>query len=105
MYVARSAAYPAKSGVDEGVEPGDQRTMKGSAGEVSSCAYWIGSDEKIRTNARVLKLPRKQDAGQQYAITPVKTFEVLTNVIQECTKILSTARTLIASLHAFVESL
>ncbi len=79
LYAASSAAYPAKSGVDGGVELGDQSTMKGSAGEFSSGAYLIGSDGEVRANAKVLEELRKQGAGQKIWDHTVKTFEAVTN--------------------------
>ena len=65
LYSTSSAVYPAKSEVDGAVEPGDQSTMKGKAGEVSSCAYLIGSNGKVRVDVMILEQPRKQGAGQR----------------------------------------
>lgn len=79
VYAATSAAYPAKSGVHGGVELKDQSTMKGSAGEVGSGAYLIGSDGEFRANVKVLEELRKQGAGQKIWDHTVKTCEAVTN--------------------------
>ena len=79
LYAASSAAYPAKSGVDGAVELGDQSTIKGSTGEVSSGAYLIGSDGEFRANVKVLEELRKQGAGQKIWDHTVETCEAVTN--------------------------
>ena len=79
LYAATSAAYPAKSGVHGGVKLDDQSTIKGSAGEVGSGAYLIGSDGEFRANIKVLEELRKQGAGQKIWDHTVETYEAVTN--------------------------
>ena len=79
LYAVTSAAYPAKSGVHGGVGLKDQSTMKGSAGEVGSGAYLIGSDGEFRANVGVLEELRRQGAGQKIWDHTVETCEAVTN--------------------------
>lgn len=79
LYAATSAAYPAKSGVHGGVELKDQSIVKGSAGEVGSGAYLIGSDGEFRANVGVLEELRRQGAGQKIWDHTVETCEAVTN--------------------------
>ena len=65
---ASSAVYPAKCGVDGGVEPGNQSTPKGSVGEVSSSAYLIGSDKKWGQMQGSLDSRGSNAHGRRYGI-------------------------------------
>ena len=75
LYAATSAAYPPKVGQKGGVEVGDGQVKKGSAGEIGSGAYLIGSDGELRANEKVLKDLRDKDAGAKVWAHTMKTFE------------------------------
>ena len=75
LYAATSAAYPPKAGEGGGVEVGDGDVKKGSAGEIGSGAYFIGSDGELRANEKVLKELRGKDAGAKVWGNTVKIFE------------------------------
>ncbi|CAD6584834.1 MAG: hypothetical protein ASARMPREDX12_001764 [Alectoria sarmentosa] len=75
LYAATSAAYPPKGGEKGGVEVGDGKVKKGSAGEIGSGAYLIGSDGEFRANEKVLKELRGEDAGAKIWGHAMKIFE------------------------------
>ena len=70
LYAATSSAYPPKGGEKGGIE-----VKKGSAGEIGSGAYLIGSDGDVRANEKVLKELRGKDAGAKVWEHTMKTFE------------------------------
>ena len=74
LYAATSAAYPPKAG-EGGVEVGDGEVKKGSAGEIGTGAYFIGSDGEMRASAKVLKELRSKDAGAKVWAHTMKLFE------------------------------
>lgn len=78
LYAATSAAYPAMAGEEGGVEVEDGKVMKGSAGEVGSGAYLIGSEGELKANEKVLKELRGKDAGAKIWAHTVKMFESVT---------------------------
>ena len=75
LYAATSAAYPPKAGEKGGVEVEDGQVKKGSAGEVGSGAYLIGSDGELRANEKVLKNLRGKDAGAKVWAHTMEMFE------------------------------
>ena len=75
LYAATSAAYPPSAGEKRGVEVGEDGVKKGSAGEVGSGAYLIGSDGEMRANEKVLMGMRNQDAGTKIWEHTMKMFE------------------------------
>ena len=75
LYAATSAAYPPKGGGKRGVEIEDGEVKKGSAGEIGSGAYLVGSDGDVRANEKMLKELRGKDAGAQGWEHTIKTFE------------------------------
>ena len=77
LYAATSAVYPPKAGAKCGVEPGDGKVKKGSAGEVGSGAYLIGSDGELRANEKVLKELRGKDAGAKIWAHTMTAFETV----------------------------
>ena len=77
LYAATSAAYPAKSGNEGGVDMGNEKVMKGSTGEIGSGAYLIGSDGELRANEKALKELRSKGAGQQIWEQTIHTFDTV----------------------------
>ncbi|KAK3172250.1 hypothetical protein OEA41_005570 [Lepraria neglecta] len=77
LYAATSAAYPAKSGNEGGVDMGNEKVMKGSTGEIGSGAYLIGSDGEFRANEKALKELRSKGAGQQIWEQTLHTFDTV----------------------------
>ena len=75
LFAATSAAYPPKAGEKGGVEVGDGKVKKGSAGEIGSGAYLVGADGEVRANEKVLKELRGQDARAKIWAHTMKTFE------------------------------
>ena len=75
LYAATSAVYPPKAGEKGGMEVGDGKVKKGSAGEIGSGAYFIGSDGELRANEKVLMQLRGQDAGTKIWTHTTKLFE------------------------------
>ncbi len=75
LYAATGAAYPPKAGENGGVEVADGGVKKGSAGEIGSGAYFIGSEGEFRANEKVLKELRGQDAGAKIWTHTMKMFE------------------------------
>ena len=75
LYAATSAAYPPKAGEEGGVEVGDGEVKKGSAGEIGTGAYFIGSDGERRANEKLLKELRGKDAGAKVWAHTMKLFE------------------------------
>ena len=75
LYAATSAAYPPKAGEEGGVEVGDGDVKKGSAGEIGTGAYFIGSDGERRANEKLLKELRGKDAGAKVWAHTMKLFE------------------------------
>lgn len=75
LYAATSAAYPPSAGEKCGVEVGEGEVKQGSAGEVGSGAYLIGSDGEMRANQKVLKELRNKDAGPKVWEHTMKIFD------------------------------
>ena len=75
LYAATSAAYPPKAGEEGDVEVGGGEVKKGSAGEIGTGAYFIGSDGELRANEKVLKGLRGKDAGARIWAHTMKLFE------------------------------
>ncbi len=75
LFAATSGAYPPKGGEKGGVEVGEGEVKKGSAGEVGSGAYLIGSDGEVRANEKVLRELRSKDAGGKIWAHTMKIFE------------------------------
>ena len=75
LYAATSAAYPPKAGEGGAVEVGDGEVKKGSAGEIGTGAYFIGSDGERKANDKVLKELRGKDAGAKVWAHTIKMFE------------------------------
>ena len=75
LFAATSAAFPPKGGEKAGVEVDEGKVKKGSAGEVGSGAYLIGSDGEVRANEKVLKELRNKDAGAKIWAHTMKMFE------------------------------
>ena len=75
LYAATSAAYPAKSGIEGGVDVGNEEITKGTAGEIGSGAYLIGSNGEFRANEKALKELRNKGAGPQIWEHTMHTFD------------------------------
>lgn len=75
LYAATSAAYPPSAGEKCGIEVGEGEVKKGSAGEVGSGAYLIGSEGEMRANEKVLMELRNNDAGPKIWEHTMKMFE------------------------------
>lgn len=75
LYAATSAAYPPQAGGKGGVEVENGHVKTGSAGEIGSGAYFIGSDGELKVNGKVLKELRGKDAGAKIWAHTVKMFE------------------------------
>lgn len=75
LYAATSAAYPASAGEERGVAVSEGEVKKGSAGEVGSGAYLIGSDGEVRAKKKVLRELRNKDAGAKIWEHTMETFE------------------------------
>ena len=75
LYAATSAAYPPKAGEGGGVEVGGGEVRKGSAGDIGTGAYLIGSDGELRANEKLLKDLRSKDAGAKVWAHTMKLFE------------------------------
>ena len=75
LFAATSAAYPPRAGQKCGVGVREGEVKKGSAGQVGSGAYLIGSDGDVRANEKVLKEMRSQDAGAKVWEHTMEMFE------------------------------
>ena len=75
LYAATSAAYPPRDGEKGGVEVTDGMVKKGSAGEMGSGAYLIGSDGELRAKETVLEKLRSEHAGPKIWEHTMKMFE------------------------------
>ena len=75
LYGATSAAYPPKAGEKGGVEIWEGKVKQGSAGEMGSGAYLIGSDGELKANEKVLRELRGKDAGAKIWAHTMKVFE------------------------------
>lgn len=75
LFAATSAAYPPRAGQRCGVEVREGEVKKGSAGQVGSGAYLIGSDGDVRANEKVLKELRSKDAGAKIWEHTMEMFE------------------------------
>ena len=77
LYGATSARYPARSGLPTAVSIGSEGVMKGSAGEIGSGAYLIGSGNEFRANEKALSELRSKGAGPKILEHTLKTFKAV----------------------------
>ena len=77
LYAATSARYPARSGLPTAVSIGSECVMKGSAGEIGSGAYLIGSGNEFRANEKALSELRSKGAGPKILEHTLKTFKAV----------------------------
>lgn len=74
LYAATSGVYPAREN-DGGVEAGGEAIKIGSAGEVGSGAYLVGSDGERRANDNALQELRQKGAGETIWDHTMKIFQ------------------------------
>ena len=75
LYAATSAQYPSNEGNEAAVDVGSEAVMKGSAGEMGSGAYLVGSANEFRANEGVLNGLRMKGAGPMILEHTLSTFK------------------------------